>query len=723
AYVSPEGHNLNWVGFGDPEKYKDRFALRDRTLTITIPAARLQQGRNVLAVEVHRAPAAEVMFAGKFNHEPHYAQWAQIALKETILTAPSISGVVVASSRPKGFQVWNEPLLPGLRVTDWGESGISLRPLRVCGCLNGAFSAQFVVACDEAIRGLRVTATGLQCTNNRDIIPARQIQIRYASPGLQPEMDTDKFWTRFEGLLEEAPVEVPFDTTAGGAVQPVWVTVQIPKTLKAGRYDGAIEVAAQGLVQTRIPLMVDVADWTLPDPRNYGTVMGFVQSPESLALQYGVEMWSPDHWKLIERSFEWLGRIGTKDLYIPLRARTYFGNEHSMVRWVGKRGTGDRTGQEPAYDLDFSIVEKYVDTAIKHLGQVPAVVAYVWDVDSGSVYMDGKSHRVAMAAFPFTVRDPVTGELENREGPKWGEPAMREFLRPVFEGLMKILAARKLEGSLMVGICGDRRPEKEVVDDLRAVVPQAPWVMSSHSYSQTIHGQPLGLHTLVWGLSPAPDPAQKRVYGWQNPEMQLVHPRYGSSVLGQEMTFRAAFGVYRTAAEMALTAGGLARAGQRGLRGIGRCGADFWPVIESKGKKTFVAGRYPETAGWHGGNIVGESYPYILWPGRTGPVATIRYELLREGVQEAEARIFLEKVLTTPNLRATIGEELAGRCQALLDERVRANRRAIQHGVPTCAGGNYLSWVWFAGSGWEERSRRLYELAAEVGAALAARGI
>ena len=58
---------------------------------------------------------------------------------------------------------------------------------------------------------------------------------------------------------------------------------------------------------------------------------------------------------------------------------------------------------------------------------------------------------------------------------------------------------------------------------------------------------------------------------------------------------------------------------------------------------------------------------------------------------------------------------LAARCQGVLDGRTRAIRRAIAEG------GSHLTWTWFVGSGWQERSADLYAAVAEVAGKLRAR--
>jgi hypothetical protein len=75
-------------------------------------------------------------------------------------------------------------------------------------------------------------------------------------------------------------------------------------------------------------------------------------------------------------------------------------------------------------------------------------------------------------------------------------------------------------------------------------------------------------------------------------------------------------------------------------------------------------------------------------------------------VQEAEARIFIEKALDDPASKAKLGE-LAKRAQDLLDARDRTMLTYV------------IISPWYQGSGWQDRGQKLYDTAAEVAAALA----
>lgn len=721
AYVSPEGVRLRWIGFGDPKKYKDRFATRDRTLTAKIPASALRKGANVLAVEVHRAPLNEIYFTARVKNSARYSTIDLCSVERLALTAPAGADVTPNTSRPVGLRLWNRPVFSTVHNLDYPDPHDELRPIRIAGTRNGAFSGKIVVSSQQAIDGLRVTASDLK-TAEGATLPADHIELRYARPDAPPEAHVESHRgrpptpyhqrgvRRFDALAEQPPAEVPVDKLGGGAVLPIWITVHVPKQAKPGTYTGTLRVAPGKTEPAEVPLRLTVADWALPDPKDFVSFLGLVQSPETLAMKYDVPMWSDRHWELIDRSFELMGRLDSDDVYILPRGRTYFGNEHSMIRWI-RRPDG-------TLKPDFRIAEKYLDTAIKHLGKVPVVVVYAWDVDSGSTYFgkargDKHAHTTEKTGMPFTVLDPKTGKLTEERGPKWGEPEVREFLKPVFDGVRALLEERGLEESMMVGIASDKRPEKDAVADLAAAAPDAPWVIHSHPLTLRLRGRPVGYSTAVWGVYGPPHPSKERCRGWQNPHLAAVFPRYKTAPTGHGLRLHSATMLYRIAMERCLTAKGSAGAGKRGLmRGVGRCGADFWPVLPAKyGRKKPVCGRYPASSHWHGGWLH-NSTPSVLAPGPDGPVATVRFEMLREGIQETECRIWLEKILTDPARRAKLGAELADRCQRILDQRVIDQLRAMK-----CRAGR-LSFKWYEGSGIREDTAELYAAAAQAAAKL-----
>jgi len=129
----------------------------------------------------------------------------------------------------------------------------------------------------------------------------------------------------------------------------------LPRDARPGRYRGGLGVEAQGLPATTLPVELTVADWTLPDSQDWATWVGMIQSPDSLALEYGVPLWSQENRRLIARSFDCMKAVGCRNVYVPLLCRTNFGNEESMVRWIRK--------EDGTYTYDFTIMDRYLAAA------------------------------------------------------------------------------------------------------------------------------------------------------------------------------------------------------------------------------------------------------------------------------------------------------------------------------------------------------------------------
>jgi hypothetical protein len=145
-------------------------------------------------------------------------------------------------------------------------------------------------------------------------------------------------------------------------------------------------------------------------------------------------------------------------------------------------------------------------------------------------------------------------------------------------------------------------------------------------------------------------------------------------------------------------------------RGFGGLGADFWVVLKDKRGRAVgrvSEGRYPKSS-WRNLNIETS----LLAPGPEGAIATARFEMLREGVEECEARIVIEEAL----LDKKISGDLAKRAQDLLDDRIRALVDGMGKGW--AYGGHWLTqkqeYPNFINGGWQERSWRLFDMAGEV---------
>ena len=721
-----------------------RRALRERVLAdVPIPASLLRQGVNVVAIDIVRAPYHRIHFEKKEQSRRrtlhHRMPWYTCEIRRVQLAAPKADGLVPNAVRPAGLQVWNSDVMMSDFDLDFGDANEPLRPVTMVGARNGTFSGKVVVSSDKPIRGLKATAGSL--TGGGATIPASAVRVRYAGPwGTEwitiPYSYQSPAYPRpadvMGALLESPPEEVPVrekppvrsryrlqtpnqPEPVFGAVVPVWVTVTVPPDARPGTYTGQVRITARGEKPVSVPVELTVVDWKLPDTQDYDTWIELIQSPDTLAMEYDLELWSDRHWKMIEQAFDHIGEVGSRVVHVPLVAQTNLGHEQSMVRWIRK--------SDGTYDYDFTVMDRYLDAAVKHMGRPKIICFWVWEI-----YLiekekyHGKDHLILEQAIAareamrgegpmVTALDPATGKTETVRLPPYKDPASKALWAPLMEKIQQRLKARGLRDTMMFGMINDTRPTKEEVAFFDAMAPGTPWVSQAHGgfrQKDLLHGiAPIGYQARVWGVHFS---TEKSVHGWNIPHLMAHYDR--DRALNPKTP-----ALWTHLAEMCITGD---------QRGIGRLGADYWPILKDKQgrRKGYVWARYPHSS-WRNLDL----WSYALAPGPDGPVSTPHLEHLREGIQHCEARILLERVLLDTALSEKIGPDLARRCQEALDERHMAMVRsmaAFQMDPP----GEALTWrsgteigghIWFVGSGWQRRSRKLYALAGEVARKLAAR--
>jgi hypothetical protein len=604
-----------------------------------------------------------------------------------------------------------------------GPAAISLAATR-----GGTFSGKVVVASPTDITGLKATITEIRHTKGQLLDPTL-VQVRYGVPWDTSIGSHNR--PRGGDILLESPLEkVP--AGRGGAKIPIWVTITIPPLAKCGPYEGTLTVAADGLPAVKVPVRVGIGPWTVPEPGKRTTWIEMLQSPDTLSVEYDVPLWSDRHWQMVDTSLKWIADAGSRVVCVPLIARTNQGHSESMVRWIPK---GDGT-----YEHDFTVMERYLDLACKHMGKPQMVVFYAWEIylkppKEEIVFKEGDSRYVRMEktkkaarwelrnkGAAVTTLNPASGKTDTVYLPRYDNPRARTLWTPLWSALKKRMADRGLADVMMLGTISDVGPNKEETALLRDLSGGLPWVSCSHHMRWVNHKPPPTenqLHGMATIAYPAValdfqytlNPAHGRMYGWKKPVLHAIYWRFR-----QFNTSSAAW--IRGEPECNITGN---------QRGIGHLGADFWSTIRDKrGRRVgTVAERYPESY-WHSLNVGS----WMLGPGPRGPVGTARLEVLREGLQAAEARIAIERVLTNDTLRDKIGDKLATDAQALLDRRQLAlwkSRGATKADLDNGLVLHYRAlypmqkkWkaadgtAWFIASGWAGEMSKLFDMANQV---------
>jgi hypothetical protein len=325
------------------------------------------------------------------------------------------------------------------------------------------------------------------------------------------------------------------------------------------------------------------------------------------------------------------------------------GNQESMVRWI-KQPDG-------SYQHDFTVFDKYLDTVAKSMGKPALLRINCWgELRPGWGGMPSEPDacwKMVKEGKKVSLLDPATGKVEPIEQPTPGTQESHDFWKPVLDEVRKRVEARGWWDVTAMGHNSYNSPaHPTVVGVFKKIWPDGVWSYTAHNgvmgaaWQTTEKGvtMPARYADCVWTRG-TPTARGYRA---------LLKPRPGMWCY----TFRTDFNdsspliIYRDILEEEILSG---------HDGLSDFGVDFFAFKSKSGKMTHVGcGR-----GTGGPTCTAMA---LLAPGPDGPMASERYEMLREGVELGEAILFLERALQNKKIS---GEQEA-RVNRCLDERGEA---------------------------------------------------
>jgi hypothetical protein len=342
-------------------------------------------------------------------------------------------------------------------------------------------------------------------------------------------------------------------------------------------------------------------------------------------------------------------------------------------------------------------MDRFLDLYAAKCGKPGVLELYIWERElntDGSSIPDPRPLAV-------TTFDPATGKTGELRAASYGTPENEEFWRPLMTELRQRLEKRgwyDVAGVVNAHYCLSPLPKTVTV--YKHLWPDGKWVQCTHAHATSFGGvdkadsMPVMCNEWVWGsggplYNPDRDDRKRTAYpvSWKGPRIDLSNVRAGAGMVNG-LYANSRLSLYRMMSEAAL---------QGGVRGIGRVGGDFWPILDGRKRRAL--------GGYYGGCSWSCNTSDMISPGPDGAIFNERMEAFREGVQVAEAIIFLQKALEAGGLPDATKKRIA----ALLDERARYYLRTRFNTITA-----RTNWISLESSRWQSRDERLFALCAEV---------
>lgn len=526
------------------------------------------------------------------------------------------------------------------REKDKSPSPFDIHPIdisavhQISGVRNEQQSFQLSVASINDITGLTVKVHDLTSEKGHKL-SAQNIKVRFVRYVPVERARSEYLWTASgeevhgnevsgtrspdvvaDPLMEVSEVDVP-----AYRAQPVWFTLEIPESLEPDTYHGELVLCTDQYRDVTIHLAVNVLPQTLPSPKDYSFFLDLWFNPNAVAVAGGLEPWSEEHWKQIGRYLEDLASRGAKTVTTTIvpypweigwlrgerRPQTYIGYP-SMVTWLC-----DRSGN---WNFDYTIFDRFVEACFSH--------GIDRRIDAFSLASFEQADRPQIV---FThTENGVCDTLRFDSPDEKYKNIWKTFLRDFEDHL-------KGKGWLDKTCLSFDESSRETIDaTLDLVSGSAPEFLNQFSIAGRIDTEPLARSFSIFyshlpGHSPGDDHEAVILKNRKdNPEKTTTYYLCGEPAHPNSFTYSPAIESRMIPWLSALY----------GVDGYLRWAYNSWSDKDPYTHPVF--------------NFI-QGDDYYIYPGKDSPVSSIRWELLKEGIEDYE----LLRLMDSPGQEEAIG--------------------------------------------------------------------
>ena len=328
-------------------------------------------------------------------------------------------------------------------------------------------NAQLLVWAKTNVPSIKVAISDLKSTNGNIISKS------YISAGFVDYVITDEFVAgcgyRKPEDFASSLVADPINTIATTAtlkannVQPIWLSIKIPSNAKQGDYVATVTVKADKTYQLK--LNVKVLERTLPTPSQWSFNLDFWQHPAAVARVHNIELWSDAHFDLMRKYYTMLADAGQKNITAsivdePWGHQTY-DDYPSLVKWTKKK--------DGSWIYDYSLFDKYIsfvmscgiNQRINCYSMVPWKIAFqYYDENLGkNTTFTGAIGSDEYNVFWTSMLKDFTKHLKQKGWFSITAIAMDERPMPAMQSVIKLL--KQIDPEWKITLAGEYHPEIE----------------------------------------------------------------------------------------------------------------------------------------------------------------------------------------------------------------------------------------------------------------------
>ncbi|MCU4177593.1 DUF4091 domain-containing protein [Carboxylicivirga sp. N1Y90] len=265
------------------------------------------------------------------------------------------------------FQNWEEVDEP---MVSWGCSNsryhknyipeLELKDeLFVTGWKNERLYAQAVVWTADSIHNLSVEVSDLSCESGHTIFGG--VNSYFVRNVIGDEFmggcGYKKHSSETSHLIADCLDNSSNITMSDKSARGIWFNIDVPVDAKAGRYLSEVTILNKNDVIKKLKLKVDVINRTLPQAKDWTYHLDLWQNPYAVARINEVPLWSEEHWQYMQPLYTRLANAGQKCITATITNTPWGGQTYDAFQSMIEH----KLKKDGSWEYDYTVFDNWVE--------------------------------------------------------------------------------------------------------------------------------------------------------------------------------------------------------------------------------------------------------------------------------------------------------------------------------------------------------------------------
>ncbi len=231
--------------------------------------------------------------------------------------------------------------------------------ITLTGWRNERINAQVIAWSKDSVKDLSIHISNLK--SNNGIIIAEAVTHFFVRNVISDEfLGGCGYKTKSQEtahLVPDCLEEAEAFNMRAKSTRGIWFNIDIPVNADPGTYSAIVTIKVQNKVIKDLQLNLEVLNRSLPSPKNWNYQLDLWQNPYAVARMHNVELWSDEHFEKMKPLYKMLADVGQKCITASIVDKPWGGQSYDPYESMIQH----KLNTSGLWEFDYSIFDKWVD--------------------------------------------------------------------------------------------------------------------------------------------------------------------------------------------------------------------------------------------------------------------------------------------------------------------------------------------------------------------------